>query len=186
MNFCNIIQTKHFAVRQRLDDDILKFFRLLQTSFVADCILEGLVAAFTELSRSSFYVLFSQGCRYVARYQFVLCHNVWLQPDTHRIVLAHHIGITHTLYTLNLRNQVDLCIVFDECVCIGVGFVVKREYDQHGSLALLSRYTDFGYFGRQQSLCHGNTVLYVDGSHVRVSSLLEVDGDITGTCIGCS
>ena len=76
LDFCNIVQAKHFTVGQRFDDDIFEFLRLLQTSFVADGILESLVAAFAELSRSSFHVLFCQGCGYVARNQLVLRHYV--------------------------------------------------------------------------------------------------------------
>ena len=149
LDFGNIIQAKYFTVGQRFDDDIFELFRLLQTSFVTDGILESLVTAFTELSRGSFHVLFRQCCGYVTRNQLVLCHHVRTQPDTHGVVLSHYGGITHTRHTLNLRNQVDFCVVLDKCFCIRIGFIVKREYHQHGSLAFLGCHTDFGYFGRQ-------------------------------------
>ena len=148
LNLRNIIQSKYLTVRQRLDDNVLKLFRLLQTSFVTNGILESLVTTFTELSRSRFYILFSQSGRYVVGDQFILSHYVRSQPDTHGVVLTHHTGITYALYTLNLRNQVDFCIVLDESICICIGFIVKREYYQHGCLTFLSSHTNSGNFGR--------------------------------------
>ncbi len=60
---------------------------------------------------------------------------------------------------------------------------IERKYYQHGSLAFLSGYTDFSYFGRQQTLCHRDTVLYIDSGHVRVCSLFKIYGYLTGTCV---
>ncbi|GFH88672.1 hypothetical protein IMSAGC001_04116 [Bacteroides acidifaciens] len=156
----------------------------MQTAFVADGVLEGLVTAFAELSRSSFHVLFCQSGGYVARNQLILRHYVRTQPDAHGVILSHHGGVTHTRHTLNLRNQVDFRIVLDERFRIRVGFVIEGEYHQHGGLAFLCCHTDFGHFGGEQSLRHRNTVLHIDGSHVRVCPLFEVDGDFAGTCVG--
>ena len=47
--------------------------------------------------------------------------------------------------------------------------------------AVFLRGVDAAYFGRQQTLCHRDTVLHIDGSHVRVCSLFEIYGYITGT-----
>ena len=154
LNACHISQTKHLTVRQCLDYDILEFFSLLQTSLVTDRILESLVTAFTELSGSRFNILFSQYSRNIRRNQLVLCHHIRFQPDTHRVVLTHHVGITHTFYTLYFRNQVDLRIVFDKLDVVLIFRIVQREDQQHRVLTFLSSHTDFGNLGRQQTLRH--------------------------------
>ena len=59
-NIGNVFQTENFTVLKGFDYDILKFFRLLKTAFVADGVLEALVAAFTKLSGSRFDILFGQ------------------------------------------------------------------------------------------------------------------------------
>ena len=64
--------------------------------------------------------------------------------------------------------------------------IVNGEYHQHGCLSLLRSHTDFGYLGRQQTLSHGNAVLYVNGGHIRVCTLFEVNGNFGGTVIGCT
>ena len=45
-------------------------------------------------------------------------------------------------------------------------------------------YTDFGHFSRQKTLGFGHTVLGVDGSHVGVCTLLEVNSDASRTVVG--
>ena len=154
LDVCHISQAEYFTVRQRLDYDVLEFFNLLQTSLVTDGILICLVSTFTELSGSGFQVLFGQYSGNVARNQLVLRHYIRLQPDTHRVVLTHHTGITHTLYTLDFRNQVDFRVVFNELDVVFVFFIVQRENQQHGVLTFLGSHTDLGYFGRQQTLSH--------------------------------
>jgi hypothetical protein len=52
-----VFQAEYFTVFKCLDNDILKLFGLLQTSFVADGVLEALLAAFAELAGSRLYVL---------------------------------------------------------------------------------------------------------------------------------
>ena len=125
LNSGNISQTEHFPIRQSLDNNILKFFSLLQTSFVTDGVLECLVSTFTELSRSRFNILFSQSIGNIRRHQFILRHNIRFQPNTHRIVQPHHIGITHTFYTLNFRNQVNFGVVFNKFNVIFVFRIIQ-------------------------------------------------------------
>ena len=178
-----IAQTKNFAVRLCLDDNVFEFFGLLQTSFVTDGILESLLTTFTKLSRSSFDVLFGQGIGDIGRNQVILSHDIRLQPDTHRVILSHHSGITHTFHTLKFRNQVDLGVVFHKLNVILVFRIVQREDQQHRVLTFLGCDTDFGNFGRQQTLCHRNTVLNVDRSHIRVGTLVEVHTDFGRTVV---
>ena len=180
----NIFQSEYFSVFHCFDNDVLKFFRLLQTSFVTYCILECLITTFTKLSGGSLDILFCQSCCYIIRYQFILSHHVRLQPDTHGVVSTQHHCITYTGHTFYFRNKVDVGIVFEEFDVVLVRLIINREYHQHGSLSLLCRHTYLGYFGRQQTLCHRYTVLYVYGGHIRVGSLFEVNGNIGGTTVG--
>jgi len=185
-NIGNVFQTENFTVLKGFDYDILKFFRLLETAFVADGVLEALIAAFTKLSGSCFDILFGQCTGYIVRNQLVLCHHIRFQPDTHGVVLTEHGSITHTVYTLYFRNKVDVGIVLKEFDVVLVFLIVNGEYHQHGCLSLLRSHTDFGYLGRQQTLSHGNAVLYVNGCHIRVCTLFEVNGNFGGTVIGCT
>ena len=179
----NISQTENFSIRQRFNNDVFEFFRLLQTSLITDGILERLITTFTELSGCGFDVLFCQYTGNIRRYQVILCHNIRFQPDTHGVILSHHIGITHTFHTLNFRNQVDLRVVFNKLNVIFIFCIVQREDQQHRVLTFLSSYTDFGYFGRQQTLCHRNTVLNVNRSHIRISTLVKIYTDICRTIV---
>ena len=101
--------------------------------------------------------------------------------------LAEKVGITpatHTGYTLYFRDQVDLGIVLDKSLVVTVLGVIDGEHDQHGVLTFLGRHTDLGYFGRQQTLCHRNTVLHVYGSHIGIGSLFKVNGNIGRSVVG--
>ena len=174
-----ISQTEYFTVRQSLHYNIFKFFSLLQTTFVTNGVLESLITTFTKLSRCSFNILFCQYTRDIRRNQIVLRHHIRLQPNTHRVVLTHHVGITHTFYTLNFRNQVNLGIVFNKLNVILIFCIIQRENQQHRVLTFLCGHTHFGNFCRQQTLCHRHTVLYVDRSHIRVSTLVKINADIS-------
>ncbi len=63
----DIFQTQDLTIRQSLYNYLLKLISLLQTSFIADRILERLISLFAERTRSGLYVLFRQGNGYVAR-----------------------------------------------------------------------------------------------------------------------
>ena len=63
----DIFQTQDLTIRQRLYNDLLKLIRLLQTSFVANRILKGLITPFAKRTRSRLYVLFRQSYGHIAR-----------------------------------------------------------------------------------------------------------------------
>ena len=86
LHISDILQAQHLSVGQSLDDDVLKLFRLLQTTFVSDRVLEGLIALLTKLTGSRLDVLLRQGRCHIIRHQTILRHNVRLQPDTHGVV----------------------------------------------------------------------------------------------------
>ena len=156
----------------------------MQTSFVAQGILVSLITALTQLTGSRFDVLFAQGSNHIVGDKFVLGHYIRFQPDTHGVVLSQYHGIAHTVDTFHLRDKVDVGVVFQELDVVLVFFIIDGEYHQHGSLAFTGGYTDFGNFGRQQALRHGNAVLYVHRCHIGVGTLLEVDGDVARTAVG--
>ena len=181
----NVFHAKHFAVFKSLDNDVLKLLRLLETAFVADGVLETLVTAFTKLAGGCFNVLFGQCAGYVAGYQFILCHYVRFQPDAHGVILTEDGGVTHSVHTFDFRNEVDVGIVLKEFNVILVFLIIDGEYHQHGSLPFLRGNAHLGYFGGQQTLSHGHAILHVDGCHIRVGALFEVNGDFGRTVIGC-
>ena len=84
----DIFHTEHFTIRQSFHNHVLKFVHFLQTSLITDRILETLVTLFTKRTRSGFHVLLSQDACNVIRNQFILCHHIRLQPDTHGIVCS--------------------------------------------------------------------------------------------------
>ena len=176
--FGNILQAKHSTVSQRLDDEVLKLARLLQASLVAKGILEGLVFALADRTRSGFDVLLGKDARDVGRHEVVLGHLLGIEPNTHGVVGTHHVGITHTLHTLNLRDEVNLCVVLNEGIVVFILLVHDGEDNQHGGLALLRDDTHAGNFGGQEALGLADAVLHVHGSHIRVSALLEGDGNV--------
>ena len=67
-DFCNVFQAEYFTIFKCFYNDVLELFGLLQTSFVADGVLETLVTTFTKLTGSCFYVLLSQDTGYVVGY----------------------------------------------------------------------------------------------------------------------
>ena len=163
---------------------LVEFFRRYQTTFIAHDVLERLVAVFAELTRCRLDVLLGKRCRNVGRHQVILRHYVRLKPDTHRIVGAEHHRITHTRYTLYLRDDVDFHVVFDKLIVITVVGRHERKYQQHRRLTFLRDYAHLGYLGGEHvlRLCHA--VLHVDGCHVGVEALLEVDVDVCTTGVG--
>ena len=184
LNIGDILEPQHFAVGIGSDHDILELLLGLQAPLIAHHILERLVAQLAELAGRSLDILFGQRRRHVGRHQFVLGHHIGLEPDTHRVVGTHHHRIAHTGNTLNLGHDVDVRIVFEELLVVPVVGTVKREDQQHTGLSLLGDDTDLRYLGRQETLRLGHTVLHVDGRHVGVDTLLEVDGDRRITGIG--
>ena len=128
---CHVFQIEDVAVFVGADDNLVKLFWSNQTSAVAHHILECRSAVFTELTRSSLDVLVGESRTYIGRHKVVLCHGVWLEPDTHRVVGTHHHRVSHAVHTLNLRDDVDFHIVFDEFLLKLAVWRKEREHKQH-------------------------------------------------------
>ena len=103
----------------------------MQAPFVAHNILETLVAAFTKLTGGRLDVLLCKRCGYVCRHKPILSHDVWLEPDSHTVVGAHHHRLAYTVDTLDNRDDVDCKIVLDKALRILVDFVIDVEHDKH-------------------------------------------------------
>ena len=179
-----IFQIENLTVGIGPNDHVAKLLGGLQTALVGEHILERLVTLVTELTGGGLDVLLGQHGGYIGRHQSVLCHHVGFEPDTHRVVGSHYVGIAHTRDTLYQRDYVDFGVVLEELEAIPVVGAVKREYHQHTGLSLLGNHTHLRYLGRQQVQGFRHPVLHIHGSHIGVGTLFEIYGDGGRTCVG--
>ena len=183
-NLCHITQVKGLAIRVARDDDIAILFRGLQTALVAHGVLVLQVALLAERTWCSLDVLLCQSPRNVRRHQSVLLHLLRLQPDAHGISLhTRCLHITDSADTLQHRHDVDVVIVRQELVVISTVVRRQRVHDHIGGLSFRYRHTHSRHLCRQQCLCLRHTVLHIDGSHVRVRPLFEVDRNHSRTVV---
>ena len=189
----DVLEAQHGAVVVGSDDDVLELGNLLQSALVLQGVLEDVLHAqavvavdglLAELSGGGLEVLFGQGCRDVFRHDAILRHHVGFHPDAHRIGAAQLHDVAHALQALHLRDDVDVEVVRDEVLVVlsvGAGQGVDL---QEGRLALHGLYAHSRDLGGQQALCPRHAVLHVDGCHVGVGALLEVDVDGGGAGVG--
>ena len=126
-----ILKIEHVTVTVGAHHDVVEFFRSGQTSFVAEHILEALVALLAELTWSGLHVLVGKSSGNVAWHQVVLSHDIGLEPHAHRIVGTHHHCITHTGDTLDFRDDVDVHVVLEEVDRILVVGRIQCHADEH-------------------------------------------------------
>ena len=182
LNLGNFAQTERLTGSIALDEDILILQWSLQTTLVTQSIFILHIRALTKATRGSLDILLCQSLRNIRRNQSELLHLLWLQPDTHRVVTGRRaLHITHTIDTLQLRNDVDQGVVGNKLVVVTAIVCSQSEHDDVGTLSLGYGDTHPGNLGRQQRLRLRYTVLYVDRSHIRVRTLLEVNGDLSKT-----
>ena len=182
LNLGNFAQTERLTGSIALDEDVLILQWSLQTTLVTQGIFILHIRALTKATRGSLDILLCQSLRNIRRNQSELLHLLWLQPDTHRVVTGRRaLHITHTIDTLQLRNDVDQGVVGNKLVVVTAIVCSQSEHDDVGTLTLGNGDTHPGNLGRQQRLRLRHTVLYVDRSHIRVRTLLEVNGDLSKT-----
>ena len=179
----DVFQAEHFTAFQGCNDQIAELFGLLVASAVFQGILERVFRILTQSTRSCFHVLLVKHSRHIGRHQSVLRHLLRVEPDAHGVVISHDIDVSHAADTRQPRLDVDFEVVVDECLVVRVIGRIESDDFQHRVLPLFYRYTDLGHFSRQQSFGFAHTVLGVDGRHIGVGTLLEVDGDVAGTGI---
>ncbi len=126
-----ILKVKHVAVFIGADYDVVKFFRCYEAALVTHDVLEALITLLAECTGSGFDILLGKCGRYIGRHQVILCHYIGLEPYTHRVVGTHYHCVTNSLYTLDLRNDVDFYIVLDEVFGIGAVLVVYGKAEKH-------------------------------------------------------
>jgi hypothetical protein len=144
-----------------------------------------LITLLTELTWSSLDVLFSHQSRNVTWHQIVLLHSIRFQPDTHRIGLGTHgLGTTYTLYTLDGRDNIDICVVRQELLIILTFITGYREASAGTGLTFhgLTPICTTSEGNKALSLLY--TVLHIDGSHICIDALFEIDRYHTHTVIG--
>ena len=180
----HILQAEDLAVACGAENDVVELIGVLQAPLVFKHILEALVALFAKLAGSCLDVLLGESGGDVGRHQFILRHHLRLQPDTHRIVGTERHGVADARDALDLRDHVDRHVVVDKLSCILVFGVKHTEHHKHRSLALLGDDTHLVYLRGEESRSLGHTVLHVDGRHVRVHALLEVDLDFGRAVVG--
>ena len=171
----DILQAQDRAVVLSHEYDLPELFRGHQTSAVFHRILECVLRVFTQRTGRRFDVLLGERRRHVRRDEFVLGHHIGLEPDTHRVVGSQREGFADARDTENARLDVDLQIVRQERLVVGVVGAVKREYFHHGGLALHGGHTDLRHLRGQLSGSARYSVLHVDGGHVGIDSLTEVN-----------
>ncbi len=181
----HILEIEHIAVGIGAHNDVFEFLGGFVASAILHRVLERLLALGAERTGGGLDVLVAQGGCDIGRGQSVLCHDFGLDPYTHGVVAAEAHHVAHALYTLKNRDDVDFHVVVEELAVVVGGVGVKGHTNEHGALAFARNHTYLGYFGWEEVLGLRNTVLHVDGSHVGVEALFEVNVDRCRTGVGC-
>ncbi len=185
LNVSNVAQAQHFAVGGGADDYLTELLWGLQTPFVLHSVLVRLGGVLADGTCSRFDILLGESRRYITRHQAVLRHHIGAHPDTHRVVAAQHHHLPDTLNTQQFGFDVDVDIVAEEGLVVGVVGRRHGEYLQHTRLPLECLHTYHLDLGRQLRRSRRNLVLYIHRSHIGVGALLEIDIYLRRTGVGC-
>ena len=180
----HILEPQHLTVGRRTDDDLAELLGGHSASAVFHGILEGVVGILAQLSGGRLDVLLGQRHGDVGRNQAVLRHHVGLHPDAHGVVGAEGEELADALDALDARLDVDVHVVGQEHLVVAVVGAVEREDHQHGGLAFHGGDADLGDLGGEGARSRSHAVLHVDGGHVGVGALLEVDRNGGRTGVG--
>ena len=151
LNVGHVLDTYGATVCVTRDNHVLELFGSLQTAFISYGILILIVRLLAELTGSSLYVLLSQHSGDITRHEVVVLHLHRVEPETHRIRLqSHGLTLTHTLYTLDGRDDVDVGIVAEELVVVLLRITGDGEYEHGTALTLHHLHTGTRHLGRQQ------------------------------------
>ena len=192
-NLGNVLEAKDGSVFVGTYYDILELCGRLQSTLVFQCVLERIFYSvpmravdrlLAQLACRRLKVLLAEGCGDVGGDYAVLCHYLWLHPDSQRIGTAKFHHVSYTLHALDLWNDVDVEVVGDEILVIPAILRAQCVNLQERCLSLCGAHTDSGHLLWQQSLDLADTVLHVHGCHVGVSALLEENVDCGRTGVG--
>ena len=145
----DVLQTQERAVGLREQHDFTELFGRLVASAVFHRVLERVLGVLAQRTGRRFDVLLGQRRRHVRRDELVLGHYVGLQPDAHRVFCAEGEHLADAADTLDARLDVDLQVVRQEGLVVGVIGAVEREDLDHRGLALHGRHTDLRDLGRK-------------------------------------
>ena len=110
----HITKTENLPVSLTPDYDVSKLFRSRETSPIFHRIDIRIVMVLTKSTRSSLYILISQGRRNILRDQLILRHLIRFEPQTHIIVATIHHHLTYTRDALQPRDNVDTHVIVEE------------------------------------------------------------------------
>ena len=180
-----ILQAEYRTVALRTDYGILEFLHTLQSSAILHGKLEDILRTLTQRTGRSFNVLLTQHGSNIRRNQGILRHPFRFQPDTHTVCISQFHYISYSLYAFDLRQYIDVQIIGKERLIITPVVADQSTNLEEAGLTLLRAYTDFGYLGRQQTLCLSYTVLHIHCRHIRIRTLLKVNLYNSEAGVGC-
>ena len=174
----NVLQPEHPAVVIGTDHDLLELLFSLQTSAVLERVLVDVSGILADRTGRRLDILAGKGRLHIRRFQLVLGHYVGFEPDTHRIVAPHDVDLADARDTLQLGLHIDAQVIGQKSLVIGSVRAVEGEHLQGTALTFHRLDPDFGHLGRQQRRGGRDFVLHVDGRHVGVTALLEIDRNL--------
>ena len=180
----HILYAEHLTFGGRAYDHITELLGCDLTTLVAHDVLEGLVGVLANGARCGLDILLREDASDVGGNQVVLSHLDGVHPDTHGVCATQHGEVAHAIDTLNLGLDVDVDVVGDEVLVVLVRRAGEGKDLKHRALTLFGGDAHILNGLRQFGCSRRHTVLHVDGSHIGVGALLEVDCDGGHTCVG--
>ena len=174
----NVSETHEGAILSGLDDDALEILRRREAALHDACVLTFLRIRgghHAHRAAGSLHVLVPDSVHHVGNRDIELGNLVRVQPDAHRVIGGEDVDVADAVYALDLVDQVNVEVVFDE---IPVEAAVRRRNraDQRHVLGRFFRRDAVGSdFGRKAGRCDGDVVLHQHRVHVAVGAQLEID-----------
>ena len=178
-HFAQIKERSAFA---RTENNILELLHGFEGTLVLQGVLVGVLRLLAERTGRGDERLAVDSRCHIVRCQTVLRHHVRLQPDTQGVGVTQIDHLAHTRDTHHTGLDIDVYIVgYKIGVVPAVGRLESSDL-QNTVLHLGHRHTGLKDCGWQERLCLRHAVLHVDGGHIRIGALLEINhnGHIAG------
>ena len=182
----NVSETHEGAILPSLDDDALEILRRLETALHDTCVLTFLRIRgghHAHCAAGSLHVLVPDGVHHVGNRDPQFGNLVRVQPDAHRVIGGEDVDVADAVYALDLVDQINIKVVFDE---IPVEASVRRRNraDQRHVLGRFFRRDAVGSdFGRQARRCDRYVILHQHRIHVAVRAKLEINVQRIGAAV---
>ena len=182
----NILNADILAITVGTDDDVAKFLRSGQTAIDLASgllLLPILQWRCTHGTGRCLNILLIDSCYDIRSRNVQLCHLGWIYPDTHGIVRAEYLHRTYAVYTLNLVQQIDICIGLHPNTVIGIVWRVQGNHQGHivGGLAGGNAPGLYGIW--QAGIGNGNIVLNLYGVHIAISSQVKYNAKAVAAAV---